>query len=129
MIIRGLEQAARWLLEAWRGLSLDAKAVGAIAVANWLLLFANHTTVAATTDETIWRLFPGVAGPAFLALAGAVAFSYPVRDLRRRAGFTVPSRWIHLGIVLTVFVIVPTIASIVLRETGKPYTYIHDGAL
>jgi hypothetical protein len=35
----------------------------------------------------------------------------------------------HLGIIIAVFVIVPTIASIVLRETGKPYTYIHDGAL
>lgn len=129
MIIRGLERSARWLLEAWRTLSLDAKAVGAIAVANWLLLFANHTTVAATTDETIWHLFPGIAGPAFLALAVAVAFSYPVRDLRRRAAFAGRARWVHLGIVLTVFVIVPTIASIVLRETGKPYTYIHDGAL
>jgi hypothetical protein len=122
MIIRGLERSARWLLEAWRSLSLDAKAVGAVAVANWLLLFANHTTVAATTDETIWHLFPGIAGPAFLAIAGAVAFSYPLRDLRQRAAFTVRARWIHLGIVLTVFVIVPTIASIVLRETGRPYT-------
>ena len=35
----------------------------------------------------------------------------------------------HLAAVLTVFVVVPTIASIVLRETGKPYTYVHDGAL
>jgi len=129
MIIRGAERAARWLLEAWRGLSLDAKVVGTVAIANWLLLFANHTTVAATSDQTIWRLFPGVAGPAFLALAGIVAFSYPIRDLRRHAAFTVRGRWVHLGIVLAVFVIVPTIASIVLRETGKPYTYIHDGAL
>lgn len=129
MIIRGLERWARGLLEAWRALSLDAKTVGAIAVANWLLLFANHTTVAATTDETIWHLFPGLAGPAFLALAGAVAFSYPLRDLRERAAFRPRARWVHLGIVLVVFVLVPTVASIVLRETGKPYTYIHDGAL
>ena len=35
MIIRGAERAARWLLEAWRGLSVDARVVGAVAVANW----------------------------------------------------------------------------------------------
>jgi len=57
MIIRAAEWAARWLLEAWRGLTLDAKVVGTVAVANWLLLFANHTTVAATTDEPVWHLF------------------------------------------------------------------------
>jgi hypothetical protein len=129
MIIRGLERAARWLLEAWRRSSLDAKVVGTVAVANWLLLFANHTTVAATTDETIWRLFPGVAGPAFLGVAGIVAFSYPFRERRQGASFTPRDRWLHLGLVLVVFVVVPTIASIVLRETGKPYTYVHDGAL
>jgi len=129
MIARSLERAVHWLLEAWRGLSLDAKVVGAISVANWLLLFANHTTVAATTDETIWRLFPGVAAAVFLVVTGIVAFSYPFRDHREGASFTTRARWIHLGVVLAVFVIVPTIASIVLRETGKPYTYIHDGAL
>jgi Glycosyltransferase family 87 len=129
MIIRGGERAARWLLEAWRGLSLDAKVVGTVAIGNWLLLFANHTTVAATTDQTIWRLFPGLGGPAFLAVAGAVAFSYPFRDRRQGASFTPRGRWLHLALIVTVFVIVPTIASIVLRETGKPYTYIHDGAL
>ena len=129
MIIRAAEWAARWLLEAWRGLSLDAKVVGGLAVANWLLLFANHTTVAATTDETIWRLFPGFAGPLLLAVTGVVAFSYPVRDHRERTAFTARARWVHLGVVLAVFVILPTAASIVLRETGKPYTYIHDGAL
>jgi Glycosyltransferase family 87 len=129
MIIRGAERAARWLLEAWRGLSLDAKVVGTVAVANWLLLFANHTTVAATTDETIWRLFPGIGGPAFLAVAGIVAGSYPFRDRRQGASFTPRGRWLHLALIVSVFVIVPTIASIVLRETGKPYTYIHDGAL
>jgi hypothetical protein len=129
MIIRGAERAARWLIEAWRTLSLDAKVVGAVAVANWLLLFANHTTVAATSDATLWRLFPGVAGPVFLAVCGAVAFAYPFRDRRQGAAFTPRDRWLHLGLILAVFVIVPTIASIVLRETGKPYTYIHDGAL
>jgi hypothetical protein len=129
MIIRGVERAARWLLEAWRALSLDAKIVGAVAVANWLLLFANHTTVAATTDETIWRLFPGLAGPAFLAVAGLTAFSYPFRDRRQGASFAPRDRWLHLGLIFAVFVVVPTVASLVLRETGKPYTYIHDGAL
>jgi len=129
MIIRAAEWAARWLLEAWRGLTLDAKVVGTVAVANWLLLFANHTTVAATTDEPVWHLFPGVAGPAFLLLAGAVAFSYPVRQLRQGRSFTARARWLHLGLILAVFVVLPTVASIVLRETGKPYTYIHDGAL
>ncbi|MDQ6859482.1 MAG: glycosyltransferase 87 family protein [Chloroflexota bacterium] len=129
MIIRGAERAARWLVWAWRMLSLDAKVVGAIAVANWLLLFSNHTTVAATNDQTIWRLFPGIAGPVFLAIAGIVAFAYPFRDRRQGASFTPRQRWLHLGLILAVFVIVPTIASIVLRETGKPYTYVHDGAL
>ncbi|MDP9245165.1 MAG: glycosyltransferase 87 family protein [Chloroflexota bacterium] len=129
MIIRGAERAARWLLEARRMLSFDAKVVGAIAVANWLLLFSNHTTVAATNDQTIWRLFPGIAGPVFLAVAGIVAFAYPFRDRRQGASFTPRHRWLHVGLILMVFVIVPTIASIVLRETGKPYTYVHDGAL
>ena len=129
MIFRAAEWAVHWLLEAWRGLSLDAKVVGGLAVANWLLLFANHTTVAATTDETIWRLFPGIAGPLFLVVTGIAAFSYPFRDHRQGTSFTARARWIHLGVVLAVFVILPTVASIVLRETGKPYTYIHDGAL
>jgi len=129
MIIRAAEWAARWLLEAWRALTLDAKVVGTVAVANWLLLFANHTTVAATSDEPVWHLFPGIAGPAFLLLAGAVAFGYPVRQLRQGRSFGHRARWLHLGLILAVFVILPTVASIVLRETGKPYTYIHDGAL
>ena len=129
MIIRAAEWAARWLLEAWRALTLDAKVVGTVAGANWLLLFANHTTVAATSDEPVWHLFPGIAGPAFLLLAGAVAFGYPVRQLRQGRSFGHRARWLHLGLILAVFVILPTVASIVLRETGKPYTYIHDGAL
>jgi hypothetical protein len=35
----------------------------------------------------------------------------------------------HLAAIVATFVIIPTLASIVLRETGKPYTYVHDGAL
>ena len=129
MIIRAGERAARWLLEAWRRLALDAKVVGTVAVGNWLLLFANHTTVAATSDEPVWRLFPGAAGPAFLLVAGVVAFAYPFRDRRQGASFTPRDRWLHLASIVAVFVVVPAVASIVLRETGKPYTYIHDGAL
>lgn len=129
MIIRAVERAVRGLLEAWRRLSLDAKVVGGLAVGNWLLLFANHTTVAATTDETLWRLFPGAAGPAFLVAAGIAAFSYPLRDRRAGPAFTPRARWIHLAAIVAIFVVLPTIASIILRETGKPYTYIHDGAL
>ncbi|HVR88549.1 MAG TPA: hypothetical protein VHG53_03275 [Candidatus Limnocylindria bacterium] len=129
MLIRAGEQAVRWLLESWRDLSLDAKVVGGVAVANWLLLFANHTTVAATTDEPIWRLFPGAAGPAFLLLAGFVALGYPFRDRRDGASFTPHNRALHLAAIIAVFVVVPTVASIVLRETGRPYTYVHDGAI
>jgi hypothetical protein len=36
---------------------------------------------------------------------------------------------VHVAAIVAVFVVVPTLASLVLRETGKPYTYIHDGAL
>src|SRR5438552_15152900 len=111
MIFRAGERAARWLLEAWRGLSLDAKVVGGLAVANWLLLFANHTTVAATTDETIWRLFPGMAGPLFLAITGIVAFSYPVRDHRMGSAFSTRARRVHLGDALPAFAVRPTTAS------------------
>jgi len=129
VIIRAAERGARWLIEAWRALSVDAKVVLVLAGGNWLLLFANHTTVAATSDETIWRLFPGIAGLAFLGAAGAVALAYPWRDRRSGVSFTPRLRWLHLAAIIAVFVVIPTLASIVLRETGKPYTYIHDGAL
>ena len=129
MVIRAAERSTRWLLEAWRALSLDAKVVAAVAGANWLLLFANHTTVAATADEPVWRLFPGVAGGGFLALCALVAFSYPWRDRAQGAAFTVRGRTIHLAAILFTFVVLPTLASIVLRETGRPYTYVHDGAI
>src|SRR5206468_1076971 len=39
------------------------------------------------------------------------------------------ARIAHLAAMIAAFVIIPTFASIILRETGKPYTYIHDGAL
>ena len=129
VIVRAAERGLLWLLDTWRGLSLDAKVVGAVAIVNWLLLFANHTTVAATRDETLWRLFPGAAGAVFLGVCGVLAFAYPLRDRRAGPGFSSRGRVLHLAAILTVFVVVPTIASIVLRETGKPYTYIHDGAI
>ena len=129
MIVRAAERGLLWLLDAWRRLSLDAKVIGGMAAVNWLLLFANHTTVAATRDETLWRLFPAPAGALVLAACGLLAFSYPLRDRRSGPRFTTRGRVLHLAAILTVFVIVPTIASIILRETGKPYTYIHDGAI
>ena len=114
---------------AWRDLSLDAKVVGAIAIANAALLIANHTTVQATSDAPLWRLFPGPAGPLWLALCFAVAAAYPYRDRRHGLGFTTRDRWLHLAAIIALFAVVPTIASIVLRETGRPYTYVHDGAI
>jgi hypothetical protein len=77
----------------------------------------------------LWQLFPPGADVVFLVACGALAFAYPFRDHRSRSGFTTRGRVLHLAAIVAAFVIVPTIASIVLRETGKPYTYIHDGAL
>ncbi len=129
MLVRGAERALLWLLHAWRELSLDAKVVGGMAVGNWVLLFANHTTVAATRDETLWRLFPAPAGALFLVACGILGFGYPLRDRHDGPRFTARDRIVHLAAILALFVIIPTIASILLRETGKPYTYIHDGAI
>ena len=129
MIAKALERGLGRLLETWRALSLDAKVVGAIAIGNWLLLFFNHTTVAATRDEVLWHLFPGALGPLWLALCGALAIGYPLRDARDGARFSTRARATHLALVVIAFVVLPTLASIVLRETGKPYTYVHDGAI
>ncbi len=132
MLARWFEHATKWLLAAWRELSLDAKVIGALATGNSALLIANHTTVQATSDATLWRLFPGVAGPLFLAACFALSLLYPLRD--RRGGtngpaFTGRQRAVHLAAIVAVMVVLPTIASIVLRETGRPYTYVHDGAI
>jgi hypothetical protein len=124
--------AERWVrgaIEAWRGLSIDAKVVSAIGIANWLLLFANHTTVAATRDVPLWQLFPIGADVLFLIACGVLPLAYAMRDHVSRSAFTTRQRVIHIGAIVAAFVVVPTVASIVLRETGKPYTYIHDGAL
>ena len=129
MIAKALERSLKWSLEAWRGLALDAKVVAAFGIGNWLLLFANHTTVAATRDVPLWALFPAGWDIVFLVLCGALAFTYPLRDLRSGPAFGTRARLAHLAAIVAVFVVLPTIASIVLRETGKPYTFIHDGAL
>src|SRR5438874_9690536 len=129
MIARALERAARAALETWRHLSIDAKVVAAVAVFNWLLLFANHTTVADTRDLPLWRLFPQGWGALFLIACGVLGVTYALRDLRSGSRFTVRQRVVHLAAIVGAFTVAPTIASLVLRETGRPYTYIHDGAL
>ena len=128
-MIKAAERFARAALQAWRELSLDAKVVSTVGTANWLLLFGNHTTVAATTDVPLWQLFPLGADALFLIACGVLPVAYAMRDHRWGAAFTPRQRAIHLASIVAVFVIIPTLASIVLRETGKPYTYIHDGAL
>ena len=129
MSARALERATRAGLQFWRTLSIDARVVAAVGVANWLLLFANHTTVADTTDRPLWRLFPAGWDAVFLIACGSLAVLYAVRDHRSGPAFTVRQRAVHLAAIVASFVVAPTIVSIVLRETGRPYTYIHDGAL
>ncbi|HET8570185.1 MAG TPA: hypothetical protein VFM93_14490 [Candidatus Limnocylindria bacterium] len=113
----------------WDRLSLDAKAVGLVATFNAVALVFSHTTLQATRDDLVWRLFPGIVGPLWLALCFALALAYPLRDLRGAEAFTPRRRWAHLAAIVVVFAVLPTIAAIVLRETGKPYTYVHDGAI
>lgn len=129
MIVRTFEHGVRSALETWRRLSLDARVIGAIGVFNWLLLFQNHTTVATTRDVPLWQLFPAGWDVVFLVATGVLAVTYALRDLRSGRAFTTRQRWLHLAAIVAVFVVAPTIASLVLRLTGKPYTYIHDGAL
>ncbi len=123
------ERWTRALLQAWRQLSLDAKVVSAVGIANWTALFANHTTVAATRDVPLWQLLPFGADIVFLVACGVLPLAYALRDHRWGAAFTARQRAAHVAAIVGVFVIVPTLASIVLRETGKPYTFVHDGAL
>jgi len=129
MLARRSEHATKWLVSAWRDLSLDAKVIGGLGTANSALLIANHTTVQATTDATLWRLFPGIGGPLFLVACFALSLLYPLRDRRSGSEFTARQRAIHLAAIVAVMVVLPTIASIVLRETGRPYTYVHDGVI
>ncbi|MBI2983281.1 MAG: hypothetical protein HYY42_03740 [Chloroflexi bacterium] len=110
-------------------LSLDAKVVGAVALLDWVLLFGNHTIVQASRDAPLWQLFPGLWGPAWLLACGLLAATYPLRDHRLGVRFSSRGRIVHFAAIVTFFVVIPTIAAIVLRETGKPYTYVHDGAI
>jgi len=112
-----------------RKISLDAKVVGALALGNWLLLVANHTVLQVSRDAPLWQLFPGGWGAVWMVACGLLALAYPLRDQRWGPRFTGRDRAIHLAVIVVVFVVVPTIAEIVLRATGKPYTYIHDGAI
>ncbi len=125
---RAAEFAVRGVLVMWRRLSLDAKVITGLGVLNWLLLFQSHTVVMANRDEPVWTLFPGLAGPLYLFAVAVASVTYALRDLRSPS-FGPRQRWRHLALLIFLFVVLPTIASIVLRATGKPYTYIHDGAL
>jgi hypothetical protein len=129
MLVKALERFTKRALSVWHDLALDAKVVALFGLGNWFLLFANHTTVAATHDVPLWQLFPPGADAAFLIACGTLAFAYPFRDHRSHGSFTTRARVAHLAAIVAAFVIIPTLASIVLRETGKPYTYIHDGGL
>ena len=126
---RLLERTVRGALLRWRLLSFDAKVIGALGLFNWLLLFKSDTIVQVTRDGPIWQLFPGLVGPAYLFVVGVVALAYPWRDLYHRESFGPRARWIHLGAIVAVFVILPSAAAVVLRATGQPWTYVHDGAL
>src|SRR4030081_1925953 len=66
---------------------------------------------------------------ALAAVPGRGRRRVPHRVLRSRGpGAWSPGRHAALppAAIVAVLVVVPTIASLVLRETGKPYTYIHD---
>lgn len=110
-------------------LSLDAKVIGGVALVGWLLLFGNTTIIQVDRDAPLWHLFPSLWGPAWLLLCGLLAAAYPIRDFRLGPLFGPRARVLHFTAIVLCFVVVPTIAAIVLRETGKPYTYIHDGAI
>lgn len=117
------------LIQPWAALSLDAKVVGGIATLNWLLLFDRHSVVQITGSGPLWQLFPGLWGATWLLACGLLAIAYPLRDHALGARFVTRDRIIHLAGLLFLFVVLPTIAMIVLRATGKPYTFVHDGVL
>jgi len=112
-----------------KGISLDAKVVGGTGLLGWLLLFGNMTIVQVDRDAPLWQLFPGLWSAAWLLACGLLAVTYPVRDARSGSRFTSRDRVAHFAAIVALFVVVPTIAAIVLRETGRPYTYVHDGAI
>lgn len=117
------------LIQPWAALSLDAKVVGAVATLNWLLLFETHSVVQVTGAGPLWQLFPGLWGAAWLLACGLLGIAYPLRDHALGARFLTRDRMIHLAGLLFLFVVLPAIAMIVLRATGKPYTFVHDGVL
>jgi hypothetical protein len=116
-------------VKVWDALSLDAKVVGVLALGNAALLVGNHTVVQVTRDAPLWQLFPGLWGGAWLLACGLVAALYPLRDARLGSRFGARARVLHLASIVVLFVVIPTVAAIVLRDTGKPYTYVHDGAI
>src|SRR5260370_6963927 len=97
MIARALERATRAGLQFWRTLSIDARVIASVGVANWLLLFANHTTVADTTDRPLWRLFPAGWDAVFLIACGSLAVLYAVRHHPSGPAFPVRQPPVHLG--------------------------------
>jgi hypothetical protein len=125
---RLLERVVRAGFARWRRLSFDAKVIVVLALLNWALLFRSHTVLQVARDLPIWQLFPGLLGPLYLFVVGAVALAYPLRD-RHGARFSDRQRWLHLGALVMLFVVLPTVVAMVLRASGKPYTFIHDGAL
>jgi hypothetical protein len=125
---RLIERVVREALSRWRRLRLDGKVVAVLGSLNWLLLFRSDTVVQVSRDAPIWQLFPGLLGPLYLFLVGVVALAYPWRDLHHRS-FGDRQRWLHLGAIVALFVVVPTVAAVLLRAGGQPWTYVHDGAL
>jgi hypothetical protein len=113
----------------WLALSLDAKVVGAVATLNWLLLFDRHTIVQVTGAGPLWHLFPGLWGAVWLLACGLLAIAYPMRDHARGARFITRDRIVHIAGLIFLFVILPAVAAMVLRATGQPFTYVHDGAI
>src|SRR5437867_12325095 len=99
MLAKALERFTKWALSAWRDLCLDAKVVALFGVGNWLLLFANHTTVAATRDVPLWGLFRRGADAAFLIACATLAFAYPFRAHRGRGSFTTTPRVGHIAAI------------------------------
>ncbi|MBU6424101.1 MAG: DUF2029 domain-containing protein [Chloroflexota bacterium] len=112
-----------------RSLSLDAIVVGGVALGNWAMLFQNHTIVQVDASRPLWELFPGLWGAVWMLACGLLAATYPLRDLRLGPRFTGRQRVLHVAAIVLLFVVVPTIAAIVLRATGKPYTYVQDGGI
>src|SRR5205809_7186240 len=119
MLAKSLERFVEWALSAWRDLSLDAKVVALFGVGNWFLLFANHTTVAATHDVPLWQLFPPGADAEFLLGCGALALTYPLRHHRARGAFTTRARIAHPAAMIAALVSLPPFAAIILREPGQ----------